>query len=86
MPVLLEPHATIDEPSTEWEGDFVAIIDRARSSLVARLSGGPSSWYGPPDAQTLPATMTRPVSFDTEPDERLRVVRWRPIDESLEDW
>ena len=35
----------------------------------------------------LPETMTEPVSFDMEPDDRpLRKVKWRRIDESEEHW
>ncbi len=66
--------------------DIASAISAAKRSLLSNLSGGRAIWYGEVLSFPLPKTMLQSVSFDDEPDDRLNVVRLRPVDESEDNW
>jgi hypothetical protein len=85
MPVLVDEERahSVDHALAT---DIALALSAAKYSLVNRLSGGGVGWYGEALRVHLPETMLQPVSFDDEPDDRLNVVRLRPVDETEDHW
>lgn len=86
MPVLLEQQRRVRDLEAGPHGDVASAIARAKRDLMSDLSGGATFWYLALQTSPLPRTMTQPVAFDDESDERLRVVRLRHVDESEDEW
>ena len=91
MPVL-ERDIT-GRPERDFHGGVVSEVGTATYFLLVP-SGAAPGWLGPSASQRerhsglrhRPQTMLQPVTFDDTPDDRLRVVRLHPVDESEDHW
>ena len=86
MPVLLDAKSSSLTIGLDLNG-LAEEIDRARYCLTARLSAGVRDTVRVERIRpSLPSTMTRPVSFDIEPTDRITSLRLRRIDETEDLW
>ena len=86
MPVLVDKAHALSCPTPLSNVD---ILSEAAITYVLHVpSGAVLGWLrgGTFLEERRPRTMLQAVTFGVEKDERLRVVRLRPVDESEDDW
>jgi hypothetical protein len=89
MPVLIDRGVTVSHPEDD---PHIGIQPETSMTYVLIVpSGATPDWLAPSVSRhgqraERPRTMLQPVTFDDERDDRLRIVRLRPVDESEDNW